>query len=88
MSRRRIKATAICSSANYVASRGAHREHINMLKRNHEENREFLQKALEIEIDIEVKVEVKITFTQAKVFGKWIDINPEDIDRYKGFKLR
>lgn len=86
MKRRRINATAICSSANYVASRGAHREHINMLKRNHEENKEILQKALEI--DIEVRVEVKVTFTQARVFGKWIDINPEDIDRYKGFKLR
>ena len=86
MSRRRINATAICSSANYVASRGAHREHINMLKRNHEENKDILQKALEI--DIEVRVEVKVTFTQARVFGKWIDINPEDIDRYKGFKLR
>ena len=86
MKRRRINATAICSSANYVASRGAHREHINMLKRNHEENKDILQKALEI--DIEVRVEVKVTFTQARVFGKWIDINPEDIDRYKGFKLR
>lgn len=82
MARKRINATAICSSANYVASRGAHREHINMLKRNHEENQEFLQKALEIDI------EVKVTFTQAKVFGKWIVINPQDLHRYEGFELR
>lgn len=82
MKRKRINATAICSSANYVASRRAHREHINMLKRNHEENKDILQKALEIDI------EVRITFTQARVFGKWIDINPEDIDKFKGFELR
>lgn len=86
MARKRINRAAICSSANYDASKKAHREHINMLKRNHEENKDILQKALEI--DIEVRVEVKVTFTQARVFGKWIDINPEDIDRYKGFKLR
>jgi hypothetical protein len=86
MARKRINSTAICSSANYVASRGAHREHINMLKRNHEENKDILQKALGT--DIEVRVEVKVTFTQARVFGKWIDINPKDIDKFNGFKLR
>lgn len=81
MKRKRINATAICSSANYVASRRAHREHINMLKRNHEENHELLEGIL-----AEVKVEV--TFTQAKVFGKWININPQDLHRYEGFELR
>ena len=35
MKRRRINATAICSSANYVASRRAHRL---MLENNHKEN--------------------------------------------------
>lgn len=35
MSRRRIKATAICSSANYVASKKAHR---TMLEINHRDN--------------------------------------------------
>lgn len=83
MARKRINATAICSSANYVASRRAHREHINMLKRNHDENHELLE-----EILAEVKVEVKVTFTQAKVFGKWININPQDLHRYEGFELR
>lgn len=33
--RKRINATAICSSANYVASKKAHR---TMLERNHKEN--------------------------------------------------
>lgn len=86
MARKRINATAICSSANYVASRRAHREHINMLKRNHEENQDLLNEILSM--DIEVRVEVKVSFTQARVFGKWIDINPEDIDKFKGFELR
>lgn len=35
MSRRRINATAICSSANYAASKKAHR---TMLENNHREN--------------------------------------------------
>lgn len=35
MKRRRIKATAICSSANYVASKKAHR---TMLEINHRDN--------------------------------------------------
>lgn len=82
MKRKRINATAICSSANYVASRRAHREHINMLKRNHEENQDLLNEILSMDI------EVRVTFTQARVFGKWIDINPEDIDKFKGFELR
>ena len=33
--RKRIKATAVCSSANYVASKKAHR---TMLENNHREN--------------------------------------------------
>ena len=36
--RKRIKATAICSSANYVASKKAHR---TMLELNHKENNEL-----------------------------------------------
>lgn len=36
--RKRIKATAICSSANYVASKKAHR---TMLEINHRENNEL-----------------------------------------------
>lgn len=35
MKRKRIKATAICSSANYVASKKAHR---TMLEINHRDN--------------------------------------------------
>lgn len=35
MSRRRIKATAVCSSANYAASKKAHR---TMLEINHRDN--------------------------------------------------
>ena len=38
MKRRRFKATAICSSANYVASKKAHR---TMLEINHKENNEL-----------------------------------------------
>lgn len=38
MKRQRIKATAICSSANYVASKKAHR---TMLEINHRENNEL-----------------------------------------------
>lgn len=38
MKRKRIKATAICSSANYDASKKAHR---TMLEINHRENNEL-----------------------------------------------
>lgn len=39
MKRKRINATAVCSSANYVASKKAHR---TMLETNHKENQAFL----------------------------------------------
>lgn len=65
MQRKRFNRAAICSSYNYRASRKAH---VELLKENHEKNREFL---LEI-------AERKITKYYIKCFGEKIYITKEE----------
>ena len=81
--RKRINSVALCSSNNYRASRHAHEEHVEMLRRNHEDNKKYLMEVAE-----SIKVKVTITYTEVCIFGKWIKLDGANPDHFKGFKLR
>lgn len=79
--RKRINATAICSSHNYVASRKAHRL---MLELNHEEHQDFF---IEVQQRVVIVDKPKV-YTQVKIFGKWMSLDGRDHNSFIGFELK
>lgn len=55
MARKRIKATAICSSANYVASKKAHR---TMLEINHRDNQAIFMAVNNVAVTLKSDLEL------------------------------
>ena len=79
--RKRFNTRAICSSLNYEAT---HKAHKLMLEINHFSNEEFF-----LEIQQRVVIENKtVSYTQVKIFGKWVDIDGRDLSSFIGFELR
>lgn len=78
--RKRINTRAICSSINYEAT---HKAHKLMLEINHSNNKDFF-----LEIQQRVVTEDKVTYTQIKIFGKWVDLEDKDPSSFIGFELR
>ena len=78
--RKRINTRAICSSFNYEAT---HKAHKLMLEINHSSNEDFF-----LEIQQSVVIEDKITYTQVKIFGKWVNLEGKDPSSFIGFELR
>jgi hypothetical protein len=79
--RKRINATAICSSYNYEYSRKAHRL---MLELNHEEHQDFF---IEVQQRVVIVDRPKV-YTQVKIFGKWVNLDGRDHNSFIGFELK
>jgi hypothetical protein len=79
--RKRINTRAICSSLNYEAT---HKAHKLMLEINHSSNEDFF-----LEIQQSVVIENKtVSYTQVKIFGKWVNLEDKDPSSFIGFELR
>lgn len=74
MKRKRINAAAICSSANYVASRRAHRL---MLETNHKENEAFF-----------MTISNNVTITPKSDLELWEEGLKAAIAKYKQSKIK